>query len=309
MLIKLLLIPILIFFQASFFNNANLDSSSSEEQILGSSEVDLETLSIDELSAPKKTTDSLGIKTTAESVIILDRTSKSMLFGKNVQERRPIASLTKIMTVLVALEDKINLDDLAMISQRAARVEPKDIKLKEGEQVKIKDLLYASLIASANDAALALAEHVGPGIGKFVKKMNKKAEDLKLQNTHFANSTGLDKEGNYSTVFDLAKLFDYALENENFRDIILTKEYTAISTNTQDTHFFRNTNGLLDSFLNIKGGKTGFTDEAGWCLVEVAENGQGNQVIAVILGSESDEMRFQETKALLDWTFRNYEWK
>ncbi len=309
MLIKLLLIPILIFFQASFFNNANLDSSLGKEQVLGNSEVDFETLSTDESSSPKKTTDSLGIKTTAESVIILDRTSKSILFEKNAQERRPIASLTKIMTGLVVLESGVNLDDLVNVSLKAAQVEPKEIKLQTGEQIKARDLLYASLIVSANDAALALAEHVGSGIDKFIEEMNKKAEDLKLQNTHFANPTGLDEEGNYSTAFDLARLFDYALKNETFRDIILAKEYTAISTNTQDTHFFRNTNDLLDSFLNIKGGKTGFTDEAGWCLVEIAENGQGNQVIAVILGSESGEMRFQETKALLDWTFRNYEWK
>lgn len=209
------------------------------------------------------------------------------------------------MTAIIVLESTSNLDEPVTIGLEAARIEPKEIKLQVLEQVTIKDLLYATLMASANDASIALAQHIGPGQKKFVEKMNKKAEDLELKNTHFADATGLNEEENYSCAYDLARLFNYALENETIREILETKEYTIISP--VQRYWFKNTNNLLGE-SGIIGGKTGFTNEAGWCLIVGAQNDQGKEVISVLLGAPSKEIRSKETKALLDWTFENYKW-
>ena len=256
---------------------------------------------------PQKISDNQEIKIFAKAALVMDRKSKAVLFEKNAYQKLSQASLTKIMSALIVLESGINLDQMITVSSQAANIEPKDIRLQAGEKMTAKDLLYASLLASANDAVLALAEYVGPGVNKFVEKMNKKAEDLKLRDTHFANPTGLDKEENYSTAYDLARLLDYALENEVLRKILGTKEYTAISSKGQK-HWFKDTNDLLGT-PGILGGKTGFTDKAGWCLAEVAQNKQGNEIISIVLGAPSKEARFQETKDLIDWTFRNYKWE
>lgn len=280
-----------------------IDESFKEEIILNE---ELPHLTIEpEIPIPKKS-DSQGIELTARSAAVLDRESQKALFEKNIYFKVPMASLTKIMTAIIVLESASNLDEQVTISLEAAKIEPKEIKLQVSEQVTIKDLLYAALVTSANDAALALAEHIGPGQKEFVEKMNKKAIELELKDTHFADSTGLNEEGNYSCAYDLARLFSHALENETIRKILETKEYTIVSPIQK--HWFKSTNELLGE-VSIIGGKTGFTDEAGWCLVVGAQNEQGNEIISVILGAPSRGIRSKETKTLIDWTFGNYTWE
>lgn len=297
MLTKILIL-IILFLQQPFSSLKGVDFVSNLQNNNSVSEMQTS-------SAPTKNSESLGIELTASSALVIDRKTGAFLFEKDPYKKVPIASLTKIMTNLVVLEYKSNLDDVVIIENDLRNIEGADIDLEKGEQIRLRDLVYGSLIASGNDAAIALAEYLSGNIEKFVEEMNKKAKDLNLDNTHFSNPSGLDSNNNYSTAVDLVRLFNYSLNNPVFAEAVQMKEYTAYSLNLNKTHLFRNTNQLLKSFLNIKGGKTGYTDEAGYCLIVLAENDQGNQIISIVLGSKDS---FQETKALVDWAFKNYKW-
>jgi len=241
----------------------------------------------------------------AESSIGIDLNTSTLLFEKNIHTRRQIASITKLMTLLIILEEN-ELSDTVIVSQNAANTEGSTMYLRPGEQIALENLIYGALLNSANDAAVALAEHNAGSVTSFVDKMNKKASELGLSNTNFQNPIGLDHSDNYSTAYDVAKLGQHIYQHQIIRQAAQYSELEVKSTDGTYTHNLSSTNDLLDSYINFKGLKTGRTDAAGLCFISIAENEQGNEVITVVLKSPA---RFDETKVLTDWIFRAYNWQ
>ncbi|MEW6407445.1 MAG: D-alanyl-D-alanine carboxypeptidase family protein [Patescibacteria group bacterium] len=260
---------------------------------------------------PKKTGESFGVKINAKSAVVIDAKAKKILFEKEAHKKLPPASLTKIMTVLVALDSNIKLDQPIKISEKSQKMIERTVGLEKDEVVKVKDLIAGSLIASGNDAAQALVEAVsGSDISKFIDKMNERAAKLNLVNTHFENPTGLDSENQFSSAYDLAIIFSEAMKNLTFRELIAKKNYEIIAITPEKTHKFETSNHLLrDDYPRVFGGKTGYTDNAGYCLINLAKDKNNNQIITVILGASLNEQHFQDTKALIDWTYQNYKFQ
>lgn len=240
----------------------------------------------------------------AEASIAIDMNSGQILFEKNIHSRMALASITKLMTILIILEEN-KLDEVVTISSNAASTSGSTMHLRQSEQITIENLLYGAIINSANDAAVALAEHNSGSVSAFVEKMNLKAKDLGLINTNFSNPIGLDGTSNYSSAFDVAKLAKEVYQYKFIKDAAKMKDFSVSSISGKYTHPLESTNELLDSYLGIKGLKTGKTDAAGLCFVSVAENENDNEIITVVLNSPA---RFPETKILVDWVFRAYNW-
>jgi serine-type D-Ala-D-Ala carboxypeptidase (penicillin-binding protein 5/6) len=237
----------------------------------------------------------------AESAIIIDLESGKILFEKNSQDRLAIASLTKMMTGVVVMEN-YQLEDLVVVSKDAAKQPPAKIWLSAGEKITVENLLKAALIESANDAAVALADKIG--IEKFVEKMNSKASALGLTQTKFANPVGYDDENNFSTTFDLAILAQYFLQNEFLKTTVATPKTGVVSKNGILYNLY-STNNLFGSYLDIQGLKTGRTEEAGECLAAISRAENGKEILAIVLDSPK---RFQEVKALLTWAEKSHHW-
>jgi len=240
----------------------------------------------------------------AKASVAMDNQTGEILFEKNGNARKQIASITKLMTAIIILEEN-SLGEVATVSSKASRKEGSQMFLRLGEEITIQDLLYGLLIQSANDAAETLAEHNAGSEKDFVTKMNTKARELGLLNTHFQNPIGFDSQNNYSSAVDIAKLARYAYQKEFIKNTATIKEMKVLSYDKTYTHELESTNELLDSYLNIKGLKTGKTALAGLCNVSIAENDQGNDIITVVLNSPA---RFTESKILIDWVFRAYIW-
>lgn len=240
----------------------------------------------------------------AESAIIVDFESGALLFSKNASQKLPIASITKLMTAIIALEEG-DLDEIVTVSTQAALTGGSKIWLYAGEQITLRSLLYAVLIHSGNDAAVAVAEHISGDVETFVGKMNQKAKNLELISTNFENPIGFDHIDNYSTVYDLALLARYAYQKPFIRDAVKRKSMTVSSRDGKISHDLETTNKLLSSFLNVLGLKTGHTHAAGLCFVSIIENGNGNKIITVVLNSPE---RFTETKRMASWAFNSHIW-
>ncbi|MFA5351755.1 MAG: D-alanyl-D-alanine carboxypeptidase family protein [Candidatus Gracilibacteria bacterium] len=238
----------------------------------------------------------------AEAALVMDVKTGSILFEKNAQTQLPIASLTKLVTALVAKEN-YQLNDVVVVSENADKQPPAEAHLLTGEEITVENLLKALLINSANDAATALAEKMGEE--EFVVKMNDKVSKLGLLNTHFSNAVGYDEEGNYSTAYDLARLAGYFLRDDLLREIVATQSTMVASVNGGIRHQLSSTNKLYGTYLTMRGLKTGTTDEAGECFAGIAEGENGQQVLAIVLNSPS---RMQEDKALLTWALTNFRW-
>lgn len=241
---------------------------------------------------------------TAASAIVMDVNSNKVLYEKNINEQLPIASITKIMTAVVTIEEIEDLRELTFVSNKAATTPGSKIWLREGERINYSDLLHALLIASGNDAAVAIAENVAGSEELFVQKMNAKAKSLGMHNTNFTNPHGLDHPENYSTASDIAILAGYALKKKFIRDTIDIKEMS-ITSASGFGHALSNTNKLLGVDPEIKGLKTGSTVAAGECLVSLAVNPYGNEIVTVILNSQA---RFNETQYLKDKIWETYVW-
>jgi serine-type D-Ala-D-Ala carboxypeptidase (penicillin-binding protein 5/6) len=243
----------------------------------------------------------------ARSVIAIDAATKETLFAQNEKQQLPMASITKVMTCLLVIEYG-NLDEIVTIKPEDVMEIGSDIDLRAGEEIKLDDLLKAGLIKSANDAALAMGRHVGgDDLENFVDMMNTKAKELGLTNTHYTNPHGFDEDEHYSSARDIALLMSYAMANETFQNIAAMKQHQARILNYDEREInIVATNKLLikDDSL-IEGGKTGFTDEAGECLVTVAKNPDQNRIIVVILNSPD---RFGETQKLINYIFKEYRW-
>ena len=241
-------------------------------------------------------------KINARAAIIYDRTTKQIIWGKNENEKRAMASTTKIMTALVVLENS-NLSDVVTISKKAAGTGGSRLKISAGDKITITDLLYGLMLRSGNDAAVALAEHVGGSIEGFADLMNKKSKELGLSNTNFVTPHGLDNENHYTTAYELAVLTDYALNNETFAKIVNTKS-TSININGNTRNIY-NTNELLSYMQGVNGVKTGFTNGAGRCLVTSCTR-DNNQIITIVLGCDTKKQRTSDSSKLIEYAFKNY---
>ncbi len=267
------------------------------------SQEERQTLITPEIALPAKQSTPPSIA--ARSYIVIEGKTKYPLAAKNADQPVPIASTTKIMTTIVILET-LKLDQVVTVSRQAATVEGSEVQLMTGETMTVENLLYALLLNSGNDAAYALAETNG-SIDTFVGKMNAKAVLLGLNNTKYQDPAGLNDAGR-STPRDLAILTSYALNNPLFRKIISTPKYTIWSADNRYKHDLINSNRLVvpeePLYLSLAlGGKTGFTFEAGHCLVTAAKASDGSYYVAVVLHTVEDtkEASAREVRRLLSW--------
>lgn len=242
---------------------------------------------------------------TAPSAVLMETSSGKVLFEKNQHEQRPCASITKVMTMLLVCEaidsGKLSLDDTITASAHAASMGGSDIWLEEGETMSAQDMIKATVVASANDAAVALAEHLCGSEEVFVQKMNEKAKQLKMNDTVFKNCNGLDEEGHITSAYDVAVMSRELMKHEMIFD------YTSIwLDNLRDGKTqIVNTNKLLKTYNGITGLKTGTTNDAGCCMSASAKRGDMS-LVAVVLGCNSGKERFSDAAALLDYGFANY---
>ena len=247
-------------------------------------------------------------KLRATAWALVDADTGLYLAGKNPDERLPIASTTKIMTALLALEEGANLNEEVVISGQAERFVGftySNIGLIKGERLSVRELLEAALIPSGTEAVYALAEHLGGGsVDVFVEDMNQEADSMGLKNTHFENPAGLDARGHYSSARDLATIAQTAMENPTFADIVDT-EQAKISTQNREIEV-ANTNNLLYAYEQANGVKTGTSPEAGPCLVTSATEG-GESYIVVVLDAAGEAYRFDAARVALEYGFDNYE--
>ncbi len=238
---------------------------------------------------------------TAQSALVLDIPSSTILYAKNPNQPLLPASTTKIMTGIVAL-DHYDLDDILTVKTVENR--GKTMGLKTGERMTLENLLYGLLVHSANDAAYTIAENYPGGVDNFVSAMNKKAEKMNMKNTHFLNPSGLEQENHYSSSIDLARLSVYALKNPTFVKIMETQKLSVMDVEQKEAHPLETVNKLLGRVWGVYGIKTGWTENAGECLVAVIERG-GRKILTVVLGSQD---RFGETERLIEWAFQNHQW-
>lgn len=239
----------------------------------------------------------------SKSAIVIDRTSKNILFAKNESNTCKMASTTKIMTAVIVLENS-NLNETVIISKNASSVGGSVLGINENDKITVLDLLYGLLLKSGNDSAIALAEHVGGNLENFSDMMNKKALELSLNNTHFITPHGLDNDNHYTTAYELALLTDYALKNQTFYNIVSTKNYTITINNSSKN--ITNTNELLGNLPGIYGVKTGFTNGANRCLVTACKR-NNLDIICVVLGCDTKKLRSQDSIKLIEYTFNTYE--
>lgn len=242
------------------------------------------------------------IKITSTSAILMEQDTKRVLYGKNYRNKVKIASTTKILTAIVAIENK-SLEDMVTISKKASGTGGSTVGLKSGSQVSLKALMYGMLLKSGNDCAVAIAEYVGGSTEGFVEMMNKKAYEIGAKDTYCTNPHGLDTEDNHSTAYDIALITCYAKTNETLSEILGTKSITLSFGNS--SKYLANTNRLLFTYEYCDGGKTGFTNIANRCLVATAKK-EDLKVVAVVLGANTTDVRFSEAKELLKYGIENY---
>lgn len=253
---------------------------------------------------PRKRGESLGPVVQAETIYSVDLETGSPLLVRNIFERRPIASIAKLITAMVIL-DHHKLNEKVIVNKNAASEEGSKMWLWDGEEITLESLLTGLLVSSGNDAAVALAEFDADGEAAFVKKMNAKAMELGLRDTHFSNVKGFDEDTNYSTAFDTMIFSRAALEYPFIRKTVALKNTEVTSANGKTKHRLENTNELLENpYFKVVGLKTGKTPAAGQSFVSLMEGPNGHEILTVLLDSPD---RFKETKIVLDWIVRNYE--
>lgn len=250
------------------------------------SKVDAETLSVEAVGA-----------------MAMDVNTGVVIYEKNARTPLPMASLTKIMTALLILEDH-ELDEVVTVEDDFDQYGEVGVKmwLKQNEKITVENLLTGLLVSSAGDAAIALAKHHSDSIQSFVLNMNKKAESLGLLDTSFTNTIGLDHPEHYSSVYDLALLTKHALRNKDFKRLVNLSEITVKSVDGKIDHELATTNFLLNSEFDVRGVKTGTTDAAGQSLITVFYNDREHPIITVMLNSPD---RFKETRKMIKWLLKN----
>lgn len=251
-----------------------------------------------------KTYAATELKLNAKNAILFDRKSKRILYEKDAYVKVPNASTTKILTAIVIFEN-CDMTEIAEIGQNAVKVTGSKVKFRKGDKISINDLMNGMLLCSGNDAAIALAEHLSGSVEEFCKLMNEKAKEIGAFNTNFVSPHGLDEEGHYSTAYDLAIIADYALEIPYLANIF-SKRTETIFINDMPKNI-STTNEMLYLYDGANGVKTGFTNDAGRCLVTSATNKDDWQLISVVLGCDTKNFRTQDSKKLLEYGFNNYE--
>ena len=243
------------------------------------------------------------LNVSAKSAVLMDAQTGRIIYSKNPEEKLPMASTTKIMTALLAIESG-RLDETVTVSANAQAQEGSSIYLRSGERILLRDLVYGLMLNSGNDAAVAIAEHMSGSEEAFAEAMTKRAKELGAVNTSFKNPNGLDQEGHYTTAYDLALIAAYAMKNDEFKKTVSTKSATA-TLEGGETLYFSNHNKLLKMYDGAVGVKTGFTKASGRCLVSAAER-DGKMITAVTLNAPDD---WNDHKKLLDYGFSAVEIK
>lgn len=233
----------------------------------------------------------------ANNAVLIDQLTGTVLYGKKADEKQSIASITKVMTAIIAIESE-EMDQKTRASRRAIYTEGSSIYLEQGEKMSIEDLVYGLMLRSGNDAAVAIGEHIGGSVEGFVYLMNEKAEWLGMTNTSFANPHGLEADDHYSTAYDMALLMRYALDNSYFKKVSKTTNHQAKTR----SYAWQNKNKLLTSYYkHCTGGKTGFTKKAGRTLLTSAEK-DNVELIAVTLNAPDD---WNDHISMFEWGFEH----
>ncbi len=244
---------------------------------------------------------SISASSSAGSAFVFDVDSGRVFYSKNADAKRAMASTTKIATAITVIDNCKDLDAEVKIDKRAVGIEGTSIYLREGEVLTVRELLYGLMLRSGNDAAVALAIYTAGSVDEFATLMNKTAEKAGAENTNFANPHGLDNENHYTTARDLAKITAYALNNEDFAQIVSTKNIK-IPSQEEGYRFLSNKNRLLSSLEGCIGVKTGYTSKAGRCLVSAAER-DGLRVVCVVLNCGP---MFEESAAMINAVYQKY---
>ncbi len=265
---------------------------------------DFEYVWIDEAVEEVQTTE--GIEILSNSAVIYDRTSKTVIWGKNEDTPVPMASTTKIMTALVMVEElgEEGLKQQVEVCQEAASTGGSTLGIKTGDKLTFNDLLYGLMLPSGNDAAVQIAISIAGSVEEFADLMNKKAQEIGLENTRFVTPHGLDREGHYTTAKELAIITDYAISNPIVAKVVSTKKYT-VNINGYPK-VLSNSNELLGYLNGVTGVKTGYTSGAGRCLVTSVER-DGFNIIVVVLGADTKKIRTKDSIKLIEYTYKNYE--
>lgn len=239
--------------------------------------------------------------------IIFDRLSKRALYGKDIDKETAMASTTKIMTAIIVLENCNNLKEEFTIPEKVSHVQGSTLGLKKDDKITLNDLLYGLLLRSGNDCAVALSIAIAENTENFISLMNKKAKDLGLTKTHFVTPHGLDDPNHYTTPYELALITDYALKNEKFAKIVKTVNYTIQINNVPKE--IKNTNEVLcNNVEGVYGVKTGFTNNAGRCLVTSVKRNNLDFII-IVLAADSRKYRAEDTVKLINYAFKNYRYE
>lgn len=299
-LILILLNPLSNVYQADklFF-----DSSVSPSSVLNN----------DEKSIPIKINpENIGVKVSAKRFVAIDLDSGQLLLQKDSNLRQPIASITKLMTALVMLDQQPNWQ-LEVTLKKEDETFGAFPHIYRGERVRFIDLWKFALVASDNNSILAMIRALGFSEGEFVELMNKRADELGMALTDFSDPTGLSDK-NLSTALDVARLLQAAMQKNEIRESVLQPSYSFKILNSKRKNKVNNTDVLVGSFLNdnqhgyeLIGGKTGYLDEAGYCLGVIITR-DGHRVLIVVLNSQTISDRFQDVKAIADWIYSNYQW-
>ena len=246
----------------------------------------------------------------ASGAILIDADSKQILYDKNADKKLFPASTTKIMTMIIMFEainnKKISFEDQVTTSKYAASMGGSQVYLEEGESMSLEDMFKSIAIASANDASVAVSEYIAGSTNKFVEMMNQKAKELNLKNTHFENVTGLHDNNHYTCPYDLAMMASYLIKIGGNKLLSVTSLYDSyIREDTKQSFWLVNTNKLLKLYDGVDGLKTGYTKEAGYCLVTTAKR-DGQRLVGVVMKESEPKKRNEEMCNLLDYGFNNY---
>lgn len=266
--------------------------------------------------APQKiTAKSLGVTSSAsepsnmysKAYCLIDAESNRILASKDEDMQLPMASTTKIMTCIVALENG-SPDDIVTVSKYASSMPDVQLNMKEGEKFRLGDLLYSLMLESHNDTAVAIAEHIGGSVEGFAELMNLKAEELGLTNTHFVTPNGLDSDGHYTTAYELCCIGAYAIQNKEFMDIVQTPSHQFSNCDNTYTYSVNNKDAFLTSYNGALGIKTGFTGNAGYCFCGAAKRNNTTLVSSVLACGwpPNKSYKWADTRKLMDYGFKAY---
>lgn len=243
-----------------------------------------------------------ALSSSAKAMCVIEKDSKRVVYNKNYNAKLPMASTTKVVTAITVLDNCKDLNEKIEVNNSSIGVEGTSIYLRQGEIISVKDLLYGLMLRSGNDAATALAYHVGGSVDGFATMMEDLAKKVGATNSSFANPHGLDNIEHYTTAYDLALITAYALNNPTFKEIVSTKSYVIEETNKSDKRYLTNKNKLLSTLDGCCGVKTGFTSKAGRCLVSAIEK-ENTTFVCVVLNCGP---MFEESATLLNSAIENY---